>query len=292
MANDYTRHSRFFYSSYRDIEDQINVGNINQFDVVLCSDSREMLLVTDQLELVPIQSRVYRFTTISSAESFLNSAKDTYQGQLVSILNAGLGSYQAYVVNKNNAGRYYVSPISIFNSSDIDYNEIGNRPIEQIGGTVEAPVSLSELPDGLYKVEGAYKVCDGLVTIFQSHSGDIISVMHNVDDTVSVKVITANSITDYLVNSSGDVIDRGKYITKEWIELQGYASEAYLDAKLEAMNLITRDQALQYIEALIQEGVENRVNQILDDTFNQRFDQRLREQLVMEDQENIQELFE
>ena len=57
------------------------------------------------------------------------------------------------------------------------------------------------------------------------------------------------------------------------------------------MNLITRDEALEYIQALIAEGITDAVNQAFDDTFNERFDRRLRESLKMEDQENIQGLF-
>lgn len=291
MANDYTSHSRFFFSNYSEIQDGINNGTVNANDIVLCADTQEQILITTNFELKPIKSRVYRFVSVVSAETFLNNATDTYQGQIVSILNTTLGTYQAYMVNKRASGKFYVTAISVYNASDIDYNEIGNRPIEQIGGNIENPALLSAQEDGLYKVEGAFKVAPNLITIFQSYNGDLISVKHNDDGTTNVKVITASSITDYLVNNNGDVIDKGTYVTKEWIESQGYSTTAYLDAKIEAMNLITRDEALEYIEALIAEGINEAVNQAFDDTFNERFDRRLRESLKMEDQENIQGLF-
>ena len=145
----YANHSRFFYTNYREIEDHINSGDVNAWDVVLCSDSQEMLLVDEEFNLIPIHSRVYRFSNIVSAEQFLNTAKDSYQGQLVSILNITTGTYQAYVVNKNSAGRFYVSAISVFNASDINYNEIGNRPIENVSGNIENPIILSNLNDGI-----------------------------------------------------------------------------------------------------------------------------------------------
>lgn len=290
MAKDYTKHSRFFFTSYKDIQDAINAEVVNAFDVVICSDTQEQILVTKDLNLVPIKSRVYRFVSVVSAEEFLNNATDSYQGQIVSILNINTGTYQAYIVNKNNAGRFYVSAISVYNASDIDYNEIGNRPIEQISGNIENPVIISNQNDGLYKVEGAFKISDGLTTIFQSRNGDLISVSHNTN-TTEVKVITSGSITDYLVDNNGIVIDRKIYATREWIESQGYASEQYLDAKLEAMELITRQEALVYIRELVQEGINEAVNQAFDDTFNERFDRRLREQLQMEEQTNIQGLF-
>ena len=291
MAKNYSDHSRFFFANKRELQDQINRGNVNAWDLVVSADSKEFILVTDQFELIPIQSRVYRFTTIPSAEAFLNSATDTYQGQLVSILNPVLGTYQAYIVNKNGTGRFYVSAISIFNVSDINYNEIGNRPIEQISGNVENPVVLANQQDGLYKVEGSFKIAEGYLTIFQSYNGDLISVTHNIDDTVSVKHVTSYSITDYLVDNQNNVIDKQEYATKQWIVSQGYITESYVDAKLEAMNIITRNEALQYIQALIQEGIRESVEQAFDDTFNARFDARLRESLRMEEQSNIRNLF-
>lgn len=295
MAYDYSNHSRFFFGNYNDIQDHINSEDINPWDIIICEDTKEMILVTDKFELIPIQSKVYRFTSINDAESYLNEAGDTYQGQLVSILSVNTGTYQAYVVNKNNSGRYYVSAISVYNASDIDYNEIGHRPIEQISGNIEQPVILSQLSDGLYKVEGAYKVCTKLQTIFQTYNGDMLSVTHNQDGTTSIKVITSSSIIDYLIDANDNVIDRGNYATKEWVEAKGYTTVDDMNTRLEALNIITKDEALEYIQALIREGVELTVDEVVDevfnDTFNARFDQRLRETLVMEDQQNIRQLF-
>ena len=292
MAYDYTNHSRFFYASSREIEDYINQGVVNKWDLVLCQDTKEFMLITDKLEMVPIKSKVYRYTTVAEAEAALNDASDTYQGQMVSILSLATGSYQAYIVNKNNAGRFYVSPISVYNASDIDYNEIGHRPIEQISGNIENPIMLTDLSDGLYKIEGAYKVSTGLKTIFQTRNGDIISVTHETETgNTAIKVITSSSITDYLIDNTGGVIDRGTYITKEWIERQGYMTSDDMDAKLDALNVITRDEAVSYIQELIRESVEQTVNDVFDETFNERFDTRLRQQLVMEEQQNIRNLF-
>lgn len=291
MAKDYTGHSRFFFTSYSDIQDAINREIVNINDVVICSDTQEQILITQDLKLKPIKSRVYRFTSVPSAEAFLNQATDSYQGQLVSILNVSTGTYQAYIVNKNNAGRFYVTSISIFNASDLDYNELGNKPIEFISGNIERPVVLSEQSDGLYKVEGAYKVSSGLETVFQSYNGDIVSVTRNNDGTTDIKIITSSSITDYLVDEQGTIQSKGIYTTKEWVESQGYVTEQFVDSKLEAMNIITREEALEYIQALIEENVASTVNQIFDDTFNERFDRRLHEKLQMEEQSNIQGLF-
>jgi len=289
---DYGRHSRFFFSSYREIQDHINAGTVNQWDIVLCSDTQEMLLVTDDFSLVPIQSRVYRFSSVASAESFLNSHKDTYPGQIISVLSSVTGSYQAYMVNQRSNGTYYIQSISVYNSSDLDYNTIGNRPIDNIGGTIEDPVVLSELEDGMYKIKGAYKISDQLETVFQNINNDLITI-DTYEDGKAIKVISSSSITDYFVDE--EKVTRRSYITDEWIKEQGYLTDSEVDAKLQALNIITRDNALEYIRELVREGVESVVYDVVDEamdaTFNEKFDLRLSQKLVMEDQENIENLF-
>ena len=289
---DYGKHSRFFFSSYREIQDHINAGTVNQWDIVLCSDTQEMLLVTDDFSLVPIQSRVYRFSSIASAESFLNSHKDSYPGQVISILSSVTGSYQAYMVNQRSNGTFFVQSISVYNSSDLDYNTIGNRPIDNIGGTMEQPTVLDTLDDGMYKISGAYKISDKLETVFQNLNGDLITVEHDLEG-VSIKVISSSSISDYYVDE--EKVTRRVYVTDEWIRDQGYLTDSEVDAKLQALNIITRDNALEYIQELVRQGVENVVYDVVDEamdaTFNEKFDLRLSQKLVMEDQENIENLF-
>lgn len=42
-----------------------------------------MILVSDTFDLIPIHSKVMRFTTVNEADTYLNNAIDTYQGQIV-----------------------------------------------------------------------------------------------------------------------------------------------------------------------------------------------------------------
>ena len=297
MAIDYRSHSRFFFTDYRRIQDAINAGTINQWDIVLCSDTQEMLLVGENFDLIPIHSKVYRFVSVSDAETQLNTATDSYQGQIVSILDTTSGTYKAYMVN-GSAGHYYVTAISIYNASDINYNEIGNRPIEQLYGDIEHPVVLSSLENGFYKVHGAYKVSTKLITIFQSDGNHVIVVNHNEPEseedteTISIKVITDASITDYIINNTDTVIERNNYATKQWVESQGYITDADFDAKIQALDIMTRENAEAYIQELIREGVENIVTEMFDDQFNERFDTRLNIKMQAEDNSSIQNLFD
>lgn len=282
---DYSKHSRFFFDQYQKIQDGINAGTINQWDIVLCSDTQEMILVTDEYKLVPIHSKVLRFTSVSAAETYLNQANDTYQGQIVSIYVPSLGSYQAYIVNQDNARHFYVSAISVYEQSDIDYNVIGHRPIENVSGSIESPVILGSQPTGIYRVSGAYKISEGYLTIFQSYNSDLFTVTHLDDGETRVRAITSSSIVTYVVNDDdgGVVVDRQNVATEQWVQDQGYLTESDVDVKLAALNIFTKEEARQY--------VEEAVNSILDVTFNERFDTRLAESLIMEDQNNIRKLF-
>ena len=48
MPKNYSDHSRFFFANKRELQDQINAGNVNAWDLVVSSDSKEFILVTDQ----------------------------------------------------------------------------------------------------------------------------------------------------------------------------------------------------------------------------------------------------
>ena len=294
MASDYSLHSRFFFASKQKVQDAINAGTVNQWDIVLCSDTQEMLLINEDFDLIPIHSKVYRFVNIATAEEFLNRALDTYQGQLVSILDTSSGTYRAYIVNHNGA-RYYVTPISVYSAGDIDYDQIGHRPIEQLYGNVADPVVLSELNNGLYKVNGSYKVCDGLITIFQSNGDHVIMIEHNdvgtEDENTTIKVITNTSITNYIVDNTSNVTETEYYATQEWVKSQGYMTESDFDAKIQALDIMTREEALEYIQSVLREGVETIVYDVFDETFNTRFDIRLGESMQSEDNESVARLF-
>ena len=285
---DYSQQSRFFFKSYEQIQDGINSGLINKYDIVLCSDTREMILVSDTFDLIPIHSKVMRFTTINEADTYLNNAIDTYQGQIVQIFSEETGSYQAYIVNQNAVGGYYVSPISTYSPSDVDYNVIGNRPIENMLGNIENPVVLGDQPTGIYRVNGAYKIADGLITVFQSYNSDLFTVTHDQQTgATTVRCITGSNITTYIVGSNGDVIGRDIVATQQYLRDAGYMTEEDVDAKIAAINVFTKEEAYAYIQSVLADSIDKKVNDVLD----QQFFTRLSQALVMEDQENIRGLF-
>ena len=55
MSN-YISHSRFVYTNYDKIQEAINLNIINANDIVLCEDTKEMILIRDDLSLFPVKS--------------------------------------------------------------------------------------------------------------------------------------------------------------------------------------------------------------------------------------------
>ena len=171
----YTDHSKFAYMNYDEIQDGINSGTIGPYDLILCKDTREFILIKDDLSLASINSKVYRFSDVESAEKALNESLDTYEGQLVAIVYDN--SYAAYIVNRNKNGKYYVTPLS--SNGDIDYNTLGNRPITNLSGTLDSPIVIENLENGIYKIAGQYQLQKGAQTTYLSMSSNLFLVQHS-----------------------------------------------------------------------------------------------------------------
>lgn len=81
-----THRAKFSYVKRSDIERLIAAGQIDANDIVYTNDTHENIFIGSDLSIHPIQSKIYRFSDISTAESELNIATDTYEGQIVAIL--------------------------------------------------------------------------------------------------------------------------------------------------------------------------------------------------------------
>ena len=159
-----THRAKFSYVKRSDIERLIAAGQIDANDIVYTNDTHENIFIGSDLSIHPIQSKIYRFSDISTAESELNIATDTYEGQIVAILTND--TYVAYIVNKR-GDAYYVSKLDEGNA-DVNYDALGNRPIYNLVGTLDKFVIVSELSDGVYKIRGQYKICLGDATVYSS----------------------------------------------------------------------------------------------------------------------------
>lgn len=263
MASTKNAHrAKFSYVKRDDIQRLIDTGQIDANDIVYTNDTHENIFIGSDLSIHPIQSKIYRFPDISTAESELNAATDTYAGQIVAILADD--TYSAYVVNARE-GAYYVSKLS--SSNDVDYDSLGNRPIENLVGTLDKSVIISELPDGVYKLRGQYKVCPNDATVYLSAS-DTLFLVGRSDTDVTIRKITSSDIYSYVV-ADDSITSETDIPTKQWLENQKYATESYVDKKLAAMNLISKDEVSDYVVDVISENLEPLIDEKIDTKLNE-----------------------
>lgn len=267
MAKSYSSHSRTVYANYNDIQNAIENKIIDANDIVFCKDTHEMIIVRSDLTLFPVKSKVYLFSSENEAVTELNKATDTYSGQLVSILGSD-GKYGAYVVNYEN-GKFAVTSVSAIDSTAFDYDKATHKPITNLTADVFEPIILSSLADGIYNMIGAYKITDSLATIISTSSGHII-IVETIEGTKYIRIISAYRVSEYTISSDGSVTN--SYLpTKKWIEDQGYVTEDYLNDKLAALDVFTKEEAEKYVteqmSQMIDAKLDDRVNKVIDERF-------------------------
>lgn len=268
MATNYTSHSRIVYANYDDIKTAVENGTLNANDVVFCKDTHQMCIITNNNDTFVVNSRHYRFENLDLATEGLNAASDTYEGQIVSVRNTYTGLYDCYVVNKED-GAFALKNLAVADSVQFDYNKALNKPIDVLKGTVFSPIVIDTLSDGFYKLTGAYKLSDDIVTVYATSSGHFLMV-ETIGDTKHIKQITADKIIDYTIKD-GEVTS-AEMPTKQWVLEQNFATEKYVDDKLAAMNFFTKSDAeayiSQYIDASISDVVADTVDRVVDERFS------------------------
>lgn len=117
------------------------------------------------------------------------------------------------MVEKNNS-TFIVTPLDIARDV-IDYDTLGNRPIVNIRGTVESPITISKLNCGIYRVSGQYTISpfDKNINLAMK------DVLFITDGNGNIQKIGGKSIINY------NVIN-GK------IKEDVFATQGYVDSKL------------------------------------------------------------
>ena len=268
MATNYALHSRMVYANYDDVQKAIDAKIINANDIVLCKDTREMIIIREDGSLFPVNARHYRFDSQDAALEYLNKSADTYDGQFVSIKNKFSGNYDAFVVNKEN-GKYAVKNVAVADSVEFDYNKALNKPIDVMTGSVFEPILITDLKDGFYKIVGAYKMSGDAVTVYSSSTGHFV-VIETIDGVKYIKQITAQKIIDYKVDATGTVTSE-EMPTKQWIKEQNFATVRYVDDKVSAMDFLTKSEADEYISKYIDASIDKIVADTVDRVVDERF---------------------
>lgn len=260
--------AKWAYLPYDSIQPKIDEGILDQFDVIYTSDSHENIIITPDLTLWSVRSRIYTFDSIADANSSLNTNTDTYKGQIVSILNDD--KYTAYIVNQDPNGIYFATALP---AENIDYNTLGNRPIENLVGTLDSPIMINNLDIGMYKVKGQYKISETDITTYLSTDGDLF-IIEESDTEKFIKRFTKDTIQDYVISDNG--IEKKTYITDKYLTDNGYSTTNYVDSKLVAFEETIRQDIQTYVEQTVEQIIEQKVDEIIDERLDSKLDERIK----------------
>ena len=258
---------KWAYLPYASIQQKIDEGILNSYDIIYTNDTHENIIITPELQMWSVKSKIYTFNSISDANVKLNENTDTYKGQIVSILNGD--KYTAYVVNQDSNGVYSVTTLS---SENVDYNNLGNRPVENLVGTLDVPIMIDGLNTGMYKVKGQYKISSTDITTYLSTDGDLFIVEKSATEKF-IKRFTKKTIQDFVI-SDGE-IKKNTYITEEYLADNGYSTNDYVDVKLTAFETSIKNDIESYVEQAVEDIIINKVDTIIDERLDVKLDERI-----------------
>ena len=254
---------KFAYLTYGDMLSKLESGEINEYDIIYSKDQYVTYLITEELKPLQLRSRVYVFDSISEAEIKLNETTDTYVGQVVAILDND--TYRGYIVNQKN-DKFTVTPLWE-HSEPIDYDTLGNRPIVNLVGTLDKPIMVSELDNGIYRIKGQYKISDLEETIYLSASDIICTVVKN-NQNIEIKKITSDNITDYIITNSD--ISKNTYVTDQYLKENNYTTTSYVDTKIEALEVSIKEDMRGYVQEAITEVFGEELDKKIDDKIDEK----------------------
>lgn len=254
---------KYAYLEYSDIFTRIENGEIDQYDVVFTKDTHEQYLVKDDLSLLNIKSRIYCFDSIISAKKKLNSNTDTYEGQIVAIADNDSGVYHGYIVNKSN-NEYTITSLAD-NGNKIDYDSLVHRPIINKTGSLANPLTIGELDNGLYSVSGEYRIFSEYPTIFSSSINHLF-VVEKENDKIYVKDVSAKKIITYVLSNGQVNIE--DVITSNYLTENQYITETDFDAKIKALDFVTRNEISDYVKQITTEYLEQNLDSKIDEKIN------------------------
>lgn len=253
------RRVKFGFIAKTELPSRIASGEFDAYDIIYTSDTHEQYIISNELVPVLIRGKVYCYSSVADAVTALNASSDTYVGQLVSIYNTTANKYVGYIVNKNVLNSYYVTPLWE-HPEPIDYNELNNKPITNVSGTMANPVVINDLPVGTYNISGYMTCPDG--NIISSVVGNIVIVGND-----GVIRISNAEMVRYTIVNNAIVADR--YITEQVLAEHNYATQSFVETKIAALDFITRAEAQAYIESTVEAMIDEKIDQAIDNKIGQ-----------------------
>ena len=257
--------SKMAFLNYENMLSKITSGDLDAYDIVFTPNSKQCYVVSPDLKPWAINSRVYTYDNVISATNELNKNEDTYPGQIVAILSED--KYVGYIVN-GSKGHFYVTSLGL--SSDIDYNTLGNRPIENITGSISDPILLDQIPVGVYKVTGQYKISSNLDTIFSGNNNTIFYIDVE-DDKRYIKKISAKNTTIYTIIN--DTVIQEEAVTTDYLKEHEYATKADVQEIVGTLDTYVQETTKEYVkeymntdsgvQTILQESVEKKIEETI-----------------------------
>lgn len=145
--------------------------------------------------------------------------------------------------------------------NSLSYNTLSDKPIINMIGSLNAPVYIASLEDGIYKIKGQFIIGGSNTTVNSSPEDTFFLVSHDPDiqNKMTITKIQGGSITLYFLESDG-TFRTDRYITEEWVKSQ---------------NFMSANSAKEYITQAIQETVSDVIDQTLDGKLDSALDKKL-----------------
>ena len=230
-ANSTDNRSKMGYlETLQDVQDRIDSHKLNQYDFVFVKNTRQLCIISPELEILPCRTQFDCYANESEANIAINKASYTYEGEIV-MVQTELDGLKPYVVNKDGEGKFYVLAASAGHIQAItDYDLAIHTPIKNI--TAENEVLICDLTNGYYTVLGNYRFSEDDPTHRISTSRILFAVEHETtDDNVDVCYITEfNPYRIKFYTVSQGFFSNDKYVLES--ELETYIAN-YLDNNID-----------------------------------------------------------
>lgn len=279
-----------YQKTYQDMLDKISSGVLNAYDIIFVEETYGCYVISPELQPFMVHARVNIYDSVADAAIAINNATDTYEGQVISVRYNDV--YRGYIVNKNSIG-FYITPLDQ-HPEPIDYDTLGNKPIVNLTGTLDSPIILNQLNNGIYAIDGQYRYALSTeATIYLSVSKQLF-VVEKIDYETHISKITGLGVTNYIVTDS-NTISSYEFVSTD--EIKDYATIDYVDKKIAGLNYVTESEIKAYIEEMfnstlgttIDTKIDEKIDATLDDKVSQAVDIKIAESIASSD--DISSLF-
>ena len=194
--------SRLGYVAYEDIQDRIDNGQLDEYDVVIVKDQDTVAYIGPDLTVHNVTARIEAYMSEATAVRALNASSTTYVGMPLAVYYQG--SYKLYVAN-GKPGNWEVLP-AWGNPVNLSYNELVDVPIVNKEGTTDEVLILNQLSDGMYSVNGIFKITNDSSDTLYASSPELILVKDG--GNIVMRVTGKDTISYDTTSGSEPIVDK------------------------------------------------------------------------------------